>query len=74
MEALRRYTSTLDGNLILKVPKEYRKRKLEIIIMPADNHFENDDDKNLLDIMKKMSDTAKKNGLTPEILEELLNE
>jgi hypothetical protein len=71
VEALRQYTSTLDGNLILKVPKGYRKRKLEIIIMPAEESSNKRQE--MATIMDKMSDRAQKNGLTQKILDEILN-
>ncbi|MCU0340731.1 MAG: hypothetical protein MUE30_12670 [Spirosomaceae bacterium] len=67
MNALRQYVTTTDGNVILKLPAEYTRRRLEIIVLPAD-----DTDDELSKIMDKMSDTAEKNGLTPEILAQLL--
>ena len=67
MNALRQYVTTIDGNITLKLPAEYTRRRLEIIVLPAD-----DTNDELLKIMDKMSDTAEKNGLTPEILNQLL--
>ncbi len=67
MNALRQYVTTIDGNVTLKLPIEYTRRRLEIIVLPADDA--NDE---LGNIMDKMSDTAERNGLTPEILAKLL--
>jgi hypothetical protein len=68
MNALRQFVTTTDGTVVLQLPKEYLKRKLEIIILPADDGTDE-----LGDIMDKMSATAKRNGLTEELLNELLN-
>jgi hypothetical protein len=67
MNAIRQYVTTIDGNVTLKLPAEYTRRRLEIIVLPAD-----DSNDELSKIMDKMSDTAEKNGLTPEILAQLL--
>jgi len=67
MNAIRQYVTTIDGNVTLKLPIEYTRRRLEIIVLPTDDA--NDE---LEKIMDKMSDTAEKNGLTPEILAQLL--
>lgn len=90
MNALRQYVTTIDGNVILKLPAEYTRRRLEIIVLPADDAlFLNDiiskenlakieakeeNGKKLLEVMDKLSSEAAANGLTEEILNEILNE
>ncbi len=72
MNAIRQIiTSTKSDSIVINLPPEYRDQKLEIIVLPfsPDNEVSN----NILDVMDKMSDHAKENGLSPEKLEELLN-
>lgn len=40
MNAIRHFTTSQDGTILLKVPAAYTKRRLEIIIMPADPNDE----------------------------------
>ena len=89
MNALRQYVTTIDGNVTLKLPAEYARRRLEIIVLPADDalitedrfYLENlakmeakqENNKKLTDIMGKISAEAVANGLTEEILDDILN-
>lgn len=90
MNALRQYVTTLDGNVTLKLPVEYTRRRLEIIVLPADDALflegefskenlakieaKQENNKKLSEIMDKLSSQAEANGLTEEILNEILNE
>lgn len=40
MDALRHFTTSEDGTILLKVPAAYTKRRLEIIVLPADPNNE----------------------------------
>jgi hypothetical protein len=40
MNALRHFTTSEDGTILLKVPAAYTKHRLEIIILPADPNDE----------------------------------
>jgi hypothetical protein len=40
MDALRHFTTSQDGTILLKVPDAYTKRRLEIIILPVDPNDE----------------------------------
>lgn len=89
MNALRQYVTTIDGNVTLKLPAEYARRRLEIIVLPADDalipedrfYLENlakmeakqENNKKLTDIMDKISAEAVANGLTEEMLDDILN-
>lgn len=90
MNALRQYVTTIDGNVILKLPAEYTRRRLEIIVLPADDLAIPEDKfytENLSKIMAKQENANKlneaietlrleaaANGLTEEILNDILNE
>ncbi|MDZ7898318.1 MAG: hypothetical protein U5N85_09900 [Arcicella sp.] len=90
MNALRQYATTVDGNLILKLPAEYTRRRLEIIVLPADDlvipedkfYLENlskimvnqENSKRLWESIDALQTAAAANGLTEEILNEILNE
>jgi hypothetical protein len=74
MNALRQFVTVTDNASVqINLPPEYRQQRLEIIILPMDDMSEA-----TLDawgsVMDKMSATAQKNGLTPEILKDLLDE
>lgn len=71
MNAFREYYNSADDTLVIKIPKEYQKKRLEVIILPAD---EIDSKSELLAIMEKISLDAQKAGLTEEKLQDLLNE
>ena len=71
MNAFREYYEGTDDTLIIKIPKEYQKKRLEVIILPAED---TDYKLQLLAIMDKISTDAQKNGLTEEKLQELLDE
>jgi hypothetical protein len=72
MNALRQFiTSTNSESIQINLPAEYRGQKLEIIILPMEEF----DPKNELTLlMDKMSENAKKKGLSPEKLEKILND
>lgn len=69
MNAIRQFITIPDGKVTLQLPKEYYKKRLEIIILPAEETLDE-----LGEAMDKMSATAEKNGLTETLLAELLNE
>ncbi len=72
MNALRQFISASDSDSVLiSLPVEYRQQRLEIIILPVVEPSKED---KLLKLMDEMADKAHKRGLTPEILEQLLNE
>ncbi len=72
MNALRQFISASDSDSVLiSLPVEYRQQRLEIIILPVAEPSKED---KLLKLMDEMADKAHKRGLTPEILEQLLNE
>lgn len=71
MNAFREYYEGTDDTLIIKIPKEYQKKRLEVIILPAED---TDYKLQLLAIMDKISTDAQKSGLTEEKLQELLDE
>lgn len=89
MNALRQYVTTIDGNVTLKLPPEYTRRRLEIIVLPADDTLISKDkfylenlakieakqanDSKLTEIMDKIGTVATANGLTEEILNDMLN-
>ncbi|MFN8428818.1 MAG: hypothetical protein U0V04_02465 [Spirosomataceae bacterium] len=65
------YNSTEDTTMVIKVPKEYQKKRLEVIIIPAED---SDYKSEIFSLMDKISDKAQKNGLNEEKLRQLLNE
>ncbi len=72
MNALRQFiTSTNKDTIIVNIPPEYRDQKLEIIVLPISDGKESYN--KMLKLMDKISDKAKKNGLTKKKLEELLS-
>ncbi|MCP9754677.1 hypothetical protein EGI26_05805 [Lacihabitans sp. CCS-44] len=71
MNAFREYYEGTDDTLVIKIPKEYQKKRLEVIILPAED---TDYKLQLLAIMDKISTDAQKSGLTEEKLQELLDE
>lgn len=71
MNAFREYYEGTDETLVIKIPKEYQKKRLEVIILPAEDV---DYKLQLLAIMDKISTEAQDKGLTEEKLQELLDE
>lgn len=71
MNAFREYYEGTDDTLVIKIPKEYQKKRLEVIILPAEDV---DYKLQLLAIMDKISTDAQDKGLTEEKLQELLDE
>ena len=71
MNAFREYYEGTDDTLVIKIPKEYQKKRLEVIILPAEDV---DYKLQLLAIMDKISTEAQDEGLTEEKLQELLDE
>lgn len=71
MNAFREYYEGTDDTLVIKIPKEYQKKRLEVIILPAEDV---DYKLQLLAIMDKISTEAQDKGLTEEKLQELLDE
>lgn len=71
MNAFREYYEVTDDTLVIKIPKEYQKKRLEVIILPAE---EVDYKLQLLAIMDKISTDAQDRGLTEEKLQELFDE
>ncbi len=71
MNAFREFYEGTDDTLVIRIPKEYQKKRLEVIILPAEDK---DYKLQLLSIMDKISKDAEKNGLTEEKLQELLDE
>lgn len=71
MNAFREFYEGTDDTLVIKIPKEYQKKRLEVIILPADDI---DYKLQLLAIMDKISTDAQGKGLTEEKLQELLDE
>jgi hypothetical protein len=71
MNAFREYYVSTDDTLVIKIPKEYQKKRLEVIILPAEDV---DYKLQLLAIMDKISTDAQDKGLTEEKLQELLDE
>ncbi len=65
------YNSTEDTTMVIKVPKEYQKKRLEVIIIPAED---SDYKSEIFSLMDKISDKAQKNGLNEKKLHQLLNE
>ena len=71
MNAFREYYEGTDETLVIRIPKEYQKKRLEVIILPAEDI---DYKLQLLAIMDKISIDAQNKGLTEEKLQELLDE
>jgi|LakMenE18May11ns_1017448.scaffolds.fasta_scaffold8672434_2 hypothetical protein len=71
MNAFREYYEGTDDTLVIRIPKEYQKKRLEVIILPAEDI---DYKLQLLAIMDKISIDAQNKGLTEEKLQELLDE
>ncbi len=70
MHAFREYYEGTEDTLVIKIPKEYQKKRLEVIILPADD---TDYKLQLLAIMDKISTGAQEKGLKEEKLQELLD-
>lgn len=82
-------TPSADGTLTIQVPEEYREQEVEVIILPIKDYgipkdrfylenvakIQSQDQRNL-DIKKSMAQMAREaaeRGLTPDILDEILN-
>ncbi len=70
MNAFREYYDGTDDTLVIKIPKEYQKKRLEVIILPAEDV---DYKLQLLAIMDKISTDAQDKGLTEEKLQDILS-
>ncbi len=74
MNALRQFvTATDSASLLITLPPEYRQQRLEIIVLPLNDSIDSTND-SWGTLMNKMSKKATENGLTPEKLNELLND
>ena len=72
MNALRQFVTASDSaSVLITLPPEYRQQRLEIIVLPVSEDSKEDQ---FLQLLDDISSKAQKKGLTPEILEQLLNE
>ena len=72
MNALRPFVTASDSaSVLITLPPEYRQQRLEIIVLPVSEDSKEDQ---FLQLLDDISSKAQKKGLTPEILEQLLNE
>ncbi len=72
MNALRQFVTASDNaSVLISLPPEYRQQRLEIIVLPLLDESKED---KFLQLLDETSNKAQKRGLTPEILEQLLNE
>lgn len=72
MNALRQFVTASDSaSVLITLPPEYRQQRLEIIVLPVSEDSKEDQ---FLQLLDEISTKAQKRGLTPEILEQLLNE
>lgn len=72
MNALRQFVTASDSaSVLITLPPEYRQQRLEIIVLPVSEDSKEDQ---FLQLLDDISNKAQKRGLTPEILEQLLNE
>lgn len=89
MNALRTFaTADPDGKLTIQVPEEYRQKQVEVIVLPVADYgiprdryyfenlakIQNSNNLELREAMDEMARQAAENGLTPEILDDILNE
>ena len=84
MNALRQFITSTEDTLTIQLPREYRKRKLEVIVMPMEDNNTPDGENQYLvrdrELLGKafwesvalMRAEATKNGLTEEILDGIL--
>ncbi len=89
MNALRQFVTSTNDTLTIQLPQEYQQRRLEIIVLPMDDYgipidknyaenvrkIENKEQnyKKLSMAMNDMAIEAQKNGLTEDILNDILN-
>ncbi|HEV7349405.1 hypothetical protein [Telluribacter sp.] len=88
MNALRTFaTADSEGKITIQVPDEYRQKQVEVIVLPVENvgipkdryYFENlaklqnPKDAKWREARNKLAGQAEKSGLTPELLDDILN-
>ena len=68
MNALREIVTKKNGRVSMRIPKEYAQQRFEIIVIPIEDSPKD----SLALLMDKIGYEAQKQGLTPEILNDLL--